>query len=161
LTVDGVAYAQSPNAGNPVGANWLWAWAMAVPSGSANSEAAHAFIEWATSKAYIQAVANHPDFGWGSVPTGTRASTYAYPEFQAVAGFAAAEMSAIESAAPAATDVKPYVGVQFAAIPEFPEVGSAVAQEIAAALSGAKTVGEALAASQAAATAIMAEAGYF
>ena len=161
LTVDGVAYAQSPNAGNPVGANWLWAWAMAVPTGSPNSEAAHAFIEWATSKAYIQAVANHPDFGWGSVPTGTRASTYAYPEFQAVAGFAAAEMAAIESAAPAATDVKPYVGVQFAAIPEFPEVGSAVAQEIAAALSGAKTVEEALAASQAAATAIMAEAGYF
>jgi sorbitol/mannitol transport system substrate-binding protein len=40
-------------------------------------------------------------------------------------------------------------------------VGSAVAQEIAAALSGAKTVEEALAASQAAATAIMAEAGYF
>ena len=57
--------------------------------------------------------------------------------------------------------MKPYVGVQFAAIPEFPEVGSAVAQEIAAALSGAKTVEEALAASQAAATAIMAEAGYF
>ena len=33
LEVDGVAYAQSPNAGNPVGANWLWAWAMAVPTG--------------------------------------------------------------------------------------------------------------------------------
>ena len=35
----GVAYAQSPNAGNPVGANWLWAWAMAIPAGSPNSEA--------------------------------------------------------------------------------------------------------------------------
>ena len=160
LEVDGVAYAQSPNAGVSAGANWLWAWAMAVPTGSPNSEAAHAFIEWATSKAYIQAVANHPDFGWGSVPTGTRASTYAYPEFQAVAGFAAAEMAAIESAAPAATDIKPYVGVQFAAIPEFPEVGSAVAQEMAAALSGAKSVEDALAAAQAAAVSIMNEAGY-
>ncbi|MEO0387768.1 MAG: extracellular solute-binding protein, partial [Pseudomonadota bacterium] len=29
LEVENVAYAQSPNAGNPVGANWLWAWAMA------------------------------------------------------------------------------------------------------------------------------------
>jgi sorbitol/mannitol transport system substrate-binding protein len=161
LENDNVAYAQSPNAGNPVGANWLWAWAMAVPTGSPNSEAAHDFIEWATSKAYIQAVGNHPDFGGGSVPTGTRASTYAIPEFQAVAKFAAAEMAAIESAAPAATDIKPYVGVQFAAIPEFPEVGSAVAQEIAAALSGAKSVDEALAASQAAADAIMSEAGYY
>lgn len=160
LTVDGVAYAQSPNAGNPVGANWLWAWAMAVPTGTEKSQEAMDFIEWATSKAYIQAVADHPDFGWGSVPTGTRASTYAYPEFQAVAGFAAAELAAIESAAPEATDLKPYVGVQFAAIPEFPEVGSAVAQEMAAALSGAKSVEQALADAQAAASAIMEEAGY-
>ncbi|MGR3467906.1 MAG: ABC transporter substrate-binding protein [Shimia sp.] len=161
LEVDGVAYAQSPNAGNPVGANWLWAWAMAVPTGTDNSEAAMDFIEWATSKEYIQAVANHPDFGWGSVPTGTRASTYEYEEFQAVADFAAAEMMAIESAAPEATDLKPYVGVQFAAIPEFPQVGSAVAQEMAAALSGAKTVEEALADAQSAADAIMQEAGYY
>jgi len=160
LEVDGVAYAQSPNAGNPVGANWLWAWAMAVPAGSPNSEAAMDFIEWATSEAYIEAVGNHPEFGWGSVPTGTRASTYAIPEFQEAAAFAEAELAAIESAAPEATDLKPYVGVQFAAIPEFPEVGSAVAQEMAAALSGAKTVEEALADAQAAAVAIMEEAGY-
>ncbi|QBX99524.1 sugar ABC transporter substrate-binding protein [Rhodophyticola sp. CCM32] len=161
LEVDNVAYAQSPNAGNPVGANWLWAWAMAVPAGTENTEEAMAFIEWATSRDYIQAVADHPEFGWGSVPTGTRASTYASPEFQAVAGFAEAELAAIESAAPEATELKPYVGVQFAAIPEFPEVGSAVAQEMAAALSGAQTVDEALANAQAAAEAIMSEAGYF
>ncbi|WP_407652459.1 ABC transporter substrate-binding protein [Cohaesibacter marisflavi] len=161
LEVDGVAYAQSPNAGNPVGANWLWAWAMAVPTGTDKAEEAKAFIEWATSKDYIQAVANHPDFGWGAVPTGTRKSTYANPEFQAAANFASAELAAIESAAPEATDLKPYVGVQFAAIPEFPEVGSAVAQEMAAALSGAKTVDEALEASQDAAESIMKEAGYF
>ena len=161
LEVDGVAYAQSPNAGNATGANWLWAWAMAIPAGSPNTEAASAFIEWATSKDYVQAVGNHPDFGWGSVPTGQRASTYALPEFQAVAGFAAAEMAAINSAAPAVSDLKPYVGVQFAAIPEFPEVGSAVAQEMAAALSGAKSVDEALAAAQGAADAIMREAGYY
>ena len=134
---------------------------MAVPAGSPNAAASKQFIEWATSKEYIKAVADHPDFGWGSVPTGTRASTYAYPEFKAAAAFAGAEMAAIESAAPAATDLKPYVGVQFAAIPEFPEVGSAVAQEMAAALSGAKSVDEALAASQAAADSIMKEAGYY
>ena len=161
LEVDGVAYAQSPNAGNAVGANWLWAWAMAIPAGSPNADAASDFIEWATSKDYVQAVGNHPEFGWGSVPTGQRASTYALPEFQAVAGFAAAEMAAIDSAAPAASDIKPYVGVQFAAIPEFPEVGSAVAQEMAAALSGAKSVEDALAAAQSAADAIMSEAGYY
>ena len=161
LEVDGVAYAQSPNAGNPVGANWLWAWAMAVPAGSPNAEASKQFIEWATSKDYVQAVGNHPDFGWDKVPTGQRASTYALPEFQAVAGFAKAEMAAIDSAAPEATDLKPYQGVQFVAIPEFPEIGSAFGQEMAAALSGAKTVEAALAAAQEAATSILREAGYF
>jgi sorbitol/mannitol transport system substrate-binding protein len=161
LTVPGVAYAQAPNAGNPVGANWLWAWALAIPAGSPNAEESQKFIEWATSKAYVEAVGNHPDFGWGSVPTGQRASTYAIPEFVAAAPFAAAEMAAIDSAAPGATDLKPYVGVQFVAIPEFPEVGNAVSQEIAAALSGAKSVEEALAAGQAAADAIMKEAGYY
>lgn len=160
LENENVAYAQSPNAGNPVGANWLWAWAMAIPAGSPNADESQKFIEWATSKEYVQAVGNHPDFGWGSVPTGQRASTYAIPEFQAVAKFAAAEMAAIDSAAPEATDLKPYVGVQFVAIPEFPEVGSAVSQEIAAALSGAKSVEDALAAGQAAAESIMTEAGY-
>ena len=156
-----VAYAQSPNAGNPVGANWLWAWAMAVPAGTENAEEAKAFIEWATSKDYVQAVGNHPDFGWGKVPTGQRASTYAIPEFQAVAKFAEAEMAAIDSAAPGATDLKPYVGVQFVAIPEFPEIGSAFGQEMSAALSGAKSVEDALAAAQEVADSVMREAGYY
>ena len=138
-----------------------WAWAFAIPSGTDTAAEAQAFIEWATSKDYVQAVGNHPEFGWGSVPTGQRASTYDIPEFQAVAGFAEAEMAAIDSAAPEATDLKPYVGVQFVAIPEFPQIGVIMGQEMAAALTGAKTVEEALAASQEAADAIMREAGYY
>ena len=134
---------------------------MAVPAGTPNAEEALKFVEWSTSKAYVQAVADHPEFGWAKVPTGQRASTYANPEFQAVAKFAAAEMAAIESAAPGATDLKPYVGVQFVAIPEFPEIGSAAGQEFSAALSGAKSVEDALAAAQSAADAIMREAGYY
>jgi sorbitol/mannitol transport system substrate-binding protein len=161
LENENVAYAQSPNAGNPVGANWLWAWAMAVPAGTPNAEEALKFVEWSTSKAYIQAVGAHPDFGWSKVPTGTRTSTYEISEFKAVAKFADAEMKAIDSAAPGATELKPYVGVQFVAIPEFPEIGSAAGQEFSAALSGAKTVEEALAAAQAAADSIMKEAGYY
>ena len=83
------------------------------------------------------------------------------PEFKEVAKFAEAEMAAIDSAAPEATELKPYVGVQFVAIPEFPEIGSAFGQEMAAALSGAKSVEEALAAAQAAADSVMQEAGYY
>lgn len=160
LEPEGTAYAQAPNNGNPVG-GWLWAWTMAIPAGSPNAEAASDFIEWATSKDYILAVANHPEFGWANVPTGSRASTYEYPEFKAEVDFADAELAAIEAASPDATEMKPYVGVQFATIPEFPEVGSAIAQEIAAALTGAKSVEDALAAAQRAADSIMREAGYY
>ena len=64
---------------------------MAVPAGTPNTAAATDFIEWATSREYIQAVGNHPDFGWTAVPTGTRTSTYEIPEFQAVTSFAEAE----------------------------------------------------------------------
>ena len=70
----------------PKGANWLWAWALAIPAGSKNEEAAQKFITWATSKDYIKLVGKEK--GWGSVPTGTRKSTYATPEFLKAAKFA-------------------------------------------------------------------------
>ena len=53
-----------------------------------------------------------------AVPTGTRVSTYAYPEFKEVVAFSA-EMVGLELAVPEATDLKPYVGVQFVSHPEF------------------------------------------
>ena len=46
-------------------------------------------------------------------------------------------------------------------IRDSPEIGGAFGQEMAAALSGAKSVEEALAAAQSAADAIMREAGYY
>ena len=148
-----VGYAQSPNATNPVGANWLWAWALAVPAGTQKAEAAKGFIEWATSKSYIELVADAN--GWGAVPTGTRQSTYDNANFTAAAAFADAELAAILSAAPGATDVKPYTGVQFAAIPEFQEIGSEVGQLMSAALAGSMSIEDALAEAQAAAEAII------
>ena len=160
LENENVAYAQSPNAGNPVGANWLWAWAMAVPAGTENAEEAKAFIEWATSKDYVKAVGNHPDFGWGSVPTGQRASTYEIPEFQAVAKFAEAELAAINSAAPEATELKPYVGVQFVAIPDFQGIATAVGQQFSAALAGTTSIDDALANAQKLTMREMKKAGY-
>ena len=150
LKVDGVAYAQSPNAGNPVGANWLWAWAMAVPAGrrTPGSQEVHRVVHVQGHQGRCRT----SGFRLPSVPTGTRSSTYAYPEFKAVAKFAAAEMAAIESAAPEATDLKPYVGVQFAAIPEFQSYRRCPGN--GGSLVGCQ-VGDALAASQATATAIM------
>ncbi|HEX7638067.1 MAG TPA: sugar ABC transporter substrate-binding protein [Burkholderiaceae bacterium] len=156
-----VAFAQAPQEVTAKGANWLWAWALAVPSSSKNAAAAQKFVNWATSKSYIQLVAKEE--GWAHVPTGTRKSTYANPQFLAAAKFAGAEAKAIDSANPldATLPKSPYTGVQFATIPEFQVIGVAVGQQMSAALAGRETVDEALKNSQTAADREMRKGGYY
>ena len=159
---DKVAFAQGPYEVTEKGANWLWAWALAIPAGTKNAEAAQKFINWATSKDYIALVAKEKG-SWAAVPTGTRKSTYANPEFLKAAKFAEAEKKAIDSANPNDSTLpkSPYVGVQFAAIPEFQAIGIAVGQQMSAALAGKETVDQALKASQTAAEREMKKGGYY
>jgi len=158
---DKVAFAQAPTMVTPRGANWLWAWALAIPVGSQKVEEAQRFVRWATSKEYIALVGRTN--GWGTIPTGTRKSTYANPDFQKAARFAAAEKLAIDTANPNESTLpkSPYTGVQFAAIPEFQAIGIAVGQQMSAALAGKVTVAEALKASQIAADREMRKARYY
>ncbi|MBL0919670.1 MAG: sugar ABC transporter substrate-binding protein [Hydrogenophaga sp.] len=158
---DKVAFAQAPVAVTPKGANWLWSWNLAIPASSTKDAAAQAFIKWATSKDYVNLVAKEQ--GWGAVPTGTRKSTYANAEFQKVAKFAAAEKKAIDSANPNDSTLpkSPYVGVQYAAIPEFQAIGVAVGQQMSAALAGRATVDQALKTAQTMADREMKKAGYY
>jgi sorbitol/mannitol transport system substrate-binding protein len=158
---DKVAFAQAPTSVTPKGANWLWAWALAIPAGSTKVAEAQKFISWATSKDYIQLVGKTE--GWGHVPTGTRKSTYANAEFLKAAKFATAEKAAIDTANPNDSTLpkSPYVGVQYAAIPEFQAIGIAVGQQMSAALAGKTTVDAALKASQNSAEREMKKAGYY
>ena len=158
---DKVAFAQAPTMVTPKGANWLWAWSLAIPAGSKKVDAANKFITWATSKEYINLVGK--EVGWGNVPTGTRKSTYENAEFLKVAKFAAAEKLAIDTANPNDQTLpkSPYIGIQFAAIPEFQSIGVTVGQEMSAALAGKKTVDAALKAGQVAADREMKKAGYY
>ncbi|KQM71321.1 sugar ABC transporter substrate-binding protein [Xylophilus sp. Leaf220] len=158
---DKVAFAQAPTAVTPKGANWLWTWNLAIPASSTKAAAAQTFVRWATSKEYVQLVAK--EHGWNTVPTGTRKSTYANPEFQKVAKFAAEEKKAIDSAnlTDSTLPKSPYVGVQYAAIPEFQAIGVAVGQQMSAALSGKVTVEQALKTSQSAAEREMKKGGYY
>jgi sorbitol/mannitol transport system substrate-binding protein len=55
---------------------------------------------------------------------------------------------------------KPYVGIQFAAIPEFAGIATEVSQEFSAAYAGQQTVEEALANAQAITNEAMEAAGY-
>jgi sorbitol/mannitol transport system substrate-binding protein len=159
---DKVAFAQGPYAATQKGANWLWAWALAIPAGTKNADAAQKFINWATSKEYIALMAKEKGT-WAAVPTGTRKSTYANPEFQKVAKFAAEEKKAIDSANPTDSTLpkSPYVGVQYAAIPEFQAIGIAVGQQMSSALAGKATVDQALKTAQTAADREMRKAGYY
>jgi sorbitol/mannitol transport system substrate-binding protein len=141
---DQVGFALAPNKGLGKNANWLWAWSLAIPAGSKKADAAEKFIAWATSKDYQQLVASKD--GWANVPPGTRTSLYNNPEYQKAAPFARLTLDSINSADPNHPTVKPvpYTGVQYAAIPEFQGIGTAVGQQFSAALSGASTVDAAL-----------------
>src|SRR5260370_395320 len=54
----------------------------------------------------------------------------------------------------------PYVGVQYAAIPDFQGIGTTVGQQFSAALAGSSTIDAALAAAQSATEREMKRAGY-
>ncbi len=156
---DSVGFALAPDNGLGKRSNWLWAWALAIPAGTQKEAAAKQFIEWATSKDYIELVAANE--GWANVPPGARTSLYENPEYQAVP-FAQMTLDSILSADPNNPTVEPspYVGVQFAAIPEFAGIASEVSQEFSAAYAGQQTVEEALEKAQAITNEAMEAAGY-
>jgi sorbitol/mannitol transport system substrate-binding protein len=158
---DKLAFTQAPVALTQRGAGWLWAWALAVPAGSRNADAAQKFINWATSRRYIELVADSD--GWAHIPTGTRSSTYKRNEFTRSVNFAFHEAMAIALADPNNSTLpkSPYTGVQFASIPEFQQIGQLTGERVAAALQGTMSVAEALAGAQQQAEAQMRQAGYF
>jgi sorbitol/mannitol transport system substrate-binding protein len=118
------------------------------------------FIQWATSKEYVQLVAKSE--GWTAVPPGTRKSTYEQPEYKSAAPFADLTLKAILAADPTHPTAQPvpYIGVQFVAIPEFQSIGTQVGQTIASALVGKTTVDEALTSAQSTTERAMKRAGY-
>jgi sorbitol/mannitol transport system substrate-binding protein len=156
---DQVGFTLAPDKGLGKRANWLWAWALAIPAGSQKVEAAQKFIGWATSKHYAELVASKE--GWANVPPGTRKSLYANPEYLKVP-FAKMTLDSMNAADPTHPTVKPvpYTGVQFVAIPEFQGIGTKVGELFSAALAGQMTSDDALAQAQQYTTDIMTKAGY-
>ena len=156
---DSVGFALAPDTGLGKRSNWLWAWALAIPAGTQQEAAAKQFIEWATSKDYIELVAENE--GWANVPPGARTSLYENPNYIEVP-FAQMTLDSILSADPNNSTVEPspYVGVQFAAIPEFAGIATEVSQEFSAVYAGQQTVEEALAKAQALTNDAMEAAGY-
>jgi sorbitol/mannitol transport system substrate-binding protein len=157
---DKIAFTRSPIAETANGSSWSWSWNLAIPATSQKADVAKSFLKWATSKDYVKMVGESE--GWVAVPPGTRKSTYALPEYQKAAPFAATVLEAIMSADPSkpTKDPVPYTGVQFVAIPEFQAIGTFVGQQVSAALAGQQTVDAALEAAQTQVERDMTRAGY-
>ncbi len=154
-----VGFTLAPDKGLGKRANWLWAWALAIPAGSQKVDAAQKFISWATSKHYADLVASKE--GWANVPPGTRTSLYNNPEYLKVP-FAKMTLESMNAADPTKPTVKPvpYTGVQFVAIPEFQGIGTKVGELFSAALAGQMSADDALAQAQQYTTDVMTKAGY-
>lgn len=157
-----VGFAPSPSAVTAKGSQWLWSWALAIPrtTDASRETAAQKYISWATSRKYVKLVASR--YGWRMVPTGTRKSTYFAPEFRKAAPWASLELESINSANPrdATLPRSPYMGVQFAVIPEFRFIGDVLGKLIAEALAGQISVDQALSKGQYSAKRQMLLGGY-
>lgn len=156
---DKVGFALAPDNGLGKRANWLWAWALGIPAGTQKEAAAKQFIEWATSNSYIELVAAKE--GWANVPPGARTSLYKNANYKDIP-FAKMTLESILSANPndSTVDPSPYVGVQFAAIPEFAGIATEVSQEFSAAYAGKQSIEDALKKAQSLTNDAMEAAGY-
>jgi sorbitol/mannitol transport system substrate-binding protein len=127
---------------------WLWSWALAIPKSSPDPTDAWKYIAWATGPDYIKAAGTHTKGGWASIPPGTRASTYAIPQYKkAAAAFAAKTLAAMKAAPisnPGTTKRPGLPGVQYVGIPQFQDVGNQCTQLFSSVIAGSTSVGSAL-----------------
>jgi sorbitol/mannitol transport system substrate-binding protein len=158
---DTFGFAQAPIAITTKGSSWLWSWALAIPNSSLNKREAEDFIYWATSKKYIQTIKNKN--GWISIPPGTRKSVYSNKQYQKAAQFSKFVFDAISSAdvQDSTLNKKPYRGIQYAGISEFPSIGNNVSKIIIQIISGEMTVKDGLNKAQREAEIQMMKSGYY
>ena len=143
-----MGYAQAPVVKTD-SSGWLYSWAWGIQKAGKNQDNAAKFIAFASGKEYEELVG--AELGWAKVPAGKRASTYENEDYlKEASAFAGPTQQAIESADPrnAGVDPRPYTGVQFVGIPEFPALGTAASQEISSAIAGRTPVAAALDKSQ-------------
>jgi sorbitol/mannitol transport system substrate-binding protein len=160
----GYAYAPtgSPTGSPGVRSGWLYTWSLSIPKGVPNQAATLKYLEWATGKQYI--AYSGPKIGWANIDPGTRTSTYSLPQYKKAAGaFAGITLASIDGANPnhptnPSVSV-PYTGVQFVDEPWFIALGTQVSQQIAAAIAGTQSVGQALSTSQSDAQTTVSQAG--
>ena len=155
-----VGFALAPTKVKP-GSGWLWAWGLSIPQTSTHPDAAWKLVSWLTSQEYIKLAGEQA--GWGTVPPGSRKSTYELPEYiKATKDYADLTLKSISAANPLkpTIDPVPYTGVQYVTIPEFEQIGDFTSQQLAGAISGQMSADDAIAVSEKKIEEIMTDAGY-
>jgi len=154
-----LAYALSPSGPGKGNTQTVGGWGVAIPSSSTHQDAAFKFITWATSKDYINLVAQ--DGGWLSVPTGGRISTYNNANYLAVAPYAPMVLKSLQNVEfdhPAVGET-PYTGNSLPNIPEWTGLGDQIGQTLANYISSNTSTDEALAKAQSVAVQAMKDGG--
>ncbi len=128
---------------------WLWSWALAIPKTTANADAAWQYVSFATGPDYLKQAGTLIAGGWAGIPPGTRASTYAIPEYQeAAAAFAQPTLDAMAAAPIDNPGTKPrpgLPGVQYVGVPEFQDVGNQCTELFSSVIAGQTDIDTALA----------------
>jgi sorbitol/mannitol transport system substrate-binding protein len=137
---DNVGFALAPDNGLGKRSNWLGPGHWPFPPAHSRKQQPNSSSS-GQHQDYIELVAENE--GWANVPPGARKSLYETPEYQ---GRSVRQMTldSILSADPNNSTVEPspYVGIQFAAIPEFAGIATEVSQEFSAAYAGQQSVEE-------------------
>ena len=151
----GVTYA--PLGKQQKGAQWFWSWNFAIPKQSRYVKESQRLAYFLTSKAFIDDLKKVR--GEYAAPSGTRHSTYSNA-YQQVVPYAAFEHQALKMLSSGGAG-KSMIGSQFIPIPEFTAIGYAVGAQINDAVTGEKSVKEALERAQKQTQIILQRAGYF
>jgi sorbitol/mannitol transport system substrate-binding protein len=144
LVSNHVAVVKAPIANTVRGSNWLWAWSFAISTYSKNKDAAQKFITWATSKEYIALLSKN--MSYKAIPQGTRISTYTNDSYQDVMPYSHIILRSMTDASKQSNkdDDKPYKGIQFVEISEFPSIANHVGLLISDVIQGKTSTDNAL-----------------
>lgn len=157
---DKLGFATAPSMSKDRKAGWNWTWAFAIPKLSHRKALAQEFMEWATSKEYIELVAAKR--GWLLAPPGTRISTYKNPNYQKAAPFSKFVFDVItNNSDPTKSDARLNPQLIEFDIPEFPALGNSFGNYMSDVLKKKRTVAEGLELSQQEARRIMYHSGYY
>jgi sorbitol/mannitol transport system substrate-binding protein len=96
---ESVGFALAPDTGLGKRSNWLWAWALAIPAGTAEGSCGQAVHRMGNLQGLHRAGCCEKE-GWANVPPGARTSLYENPEYYQAVPFAKMTLDSILSADP-------------------------------------------------------------